>query len=82
MEHIVAPPMPDLQEEIIERYCTEARQLLLQAASREEALAIRTRVCSKLAQECGSLLILDATHSYIDQVILEMWSRPDGSNNR
>ncbi len=74
MERLKTRPIPDSQSEMIERYCAEARQLLDQAGSREEALAIRTRVCSQLARECGSPLILDATQSYVDQVIRQMWN--------
>jgi tRNA U34 2-thiouridine synthase MnmA/TrmU len=75
MEHLKSRNIPDTQEEVIERYCAEARQLLEQATSREEALAIRERVCSQLSRECESALILDATQMYVDQVIHMTWNK-------
>ncbi len=75
MERIKTRNIPDTQEEVIERYCAEARQLLDQATSREEALAIRERVCSQLSRECDSALILDATQLYVDQVIHKTWNK-------
>ncbi|RPH34870.1 hypothetical protein EHM92_07265 [bacterium] len=76
MERFKTRIVPDPQEEIIERYCAEARRMLDRAGSREEALAVRVRLCSQLAQECESTLILDATQSYVDRVIHSMWSDP------
>ncbi len=75
MEPLKARLVSDPQGEIIERYCAEARQLLDQAHSHEDALAIRARVCSQLAQECESPLILNATQSYVDRVIQGMWQK-------
>jgi hypothetical protein len=70
----------DPQQELIGRYCEEVRKLLDNASSREEALAIKARVCSQLARECESPLILDATRSYVDRVILNMWEEPNRGN--
>lgn len=73
MERLRTRVLHDPQGEVIERFCAEARRLLGQAHSREEALAIRARVCSKLARETDSPLILDATQTYVDRVIREKW---------
>jgi hypothetical protein len=81
MERLKNRTIPDPQEEIVERYCAEARHLLDQATSREEAVAIRARVCSQLARECDSALILDATQSYVDRVIQKMWKKPVRKEN-
>jgi len=75
MERLRPRTMLDPQQEIIERYCAEARELLENASSREQALAIRTRVCTRLAQECDSSLILEATQTYVDRVIQRMWKK-------
>lgn len=77
MERLTTSTSPDPHQEIIERYCVEARQLLDQARSHEEALAIRARVCARLAQECESPLILDATQSYVDRVIRQVWQKSE-----
>jgi len=73
MERLRKNTTPDPQREIIERYCSEARQLLEQASTEEEALAIRSRVCGRLAQECESSLVLGATETYVDGLIGRMW---------
>ena len=77
MERLKHRTIPDLQQEVIQRYCAEARQLLDQAASEEEAVEIRARVCSRLARECDSSLIMDATQSYVDQIIEGKWKKPN-----
>jgi hypothetical protein len=81
MERLRTRALPDPQEELIERYCAEARHLLDQATSEEEALAIRTRVCAQLAQECDSPLIFDATQMYVDRVIQNLWQKQKRGNN-
>jgi hypothetical protein len=81
MERLRTGLSPDSQGQIIERYCAEARELLKNATSREQALAIRTRVCSQLAQECDSSLILDATQTYVDRVIQDMWKKSGKGDN-
>jgi hypothetical protein len=65
------------QEEIIKRYCAEARELLTRASSKEQALAIRAKICSQLALECDSPLILDATQTYADRLIQSIWKNAD-----
>jgi hypothetical protein len=77
MERLKIRAFPDPQQDIIERYCAEAKQLLDRATSEAEAQAIRTRVCSQLAHECDSPLIMDATKKYVDQVIQRMWTKSD-----
>jgi len=81
MERVKASTTLDPQQEIIERYCAEARELISNAASREEALAVRTRLCTQLAQECSSSLILDATQTYVDRVIQNLWKQPEKGTN-
>ena len=75
MERLTVRASPDVQEEIIQRYCAEAQRLLDRASSEDEALSIRARVCSQLARECDSPLILDATRTYVDRVIREIWRK-------
>jgi hypothetical protein len=82
MERLKQSTIPDPQQEVIERYCAEARKLLDQACSEEEAIAIGTRMCSRLAQECDSTLILDATQSYVDRMIQTMWKKTTHKENR
>jgi len=76
MERLKKNMPPDPQREVIERYCSEARQLLNQASTEEEALAIRLRVCSRLAQECESSLVMGATETYVDELIRRRWRGP------
>jgi hypothetical protein len=82
MERVKARPALDPQQEIIERYCGEARELISNASSREQAVAIRTRLCTQLAQECNSSLILDATQTYVDRVIQNLWNIPERGMDR
>lgn len=77
MERLKMRVFPDPQQDIIERYCAEAQQLLDRATSEAEAQAIRTSVCSQLAQECDSPLIMDATKKYVDHVIQTRWIKSD-----
>lgn len=77
MERMRARTISDPQQELIERYCAEARELIGNATSREQAIAIRTRLCTQLAQECNSSLILDATQTYVDRVIQNLWDKPE-----
>lgn len=81
MERLRPRVTPDPQQEIIERYCEEARRLLGATASREEALALKARVCSQLARECESPLILDATQTYVDRLIRTMWEKTLGDDH-
>jgi hypothetical protein len=81
MERLKARTMSDPQQQIIERYCAEARELIDNATSREQALAIRARICAQLAQECESSLILEATQTYVDRVIQDLWKKSDKEAN-
>lgn len=64
---------PDPQRELVDEYCSEARQLLENARDRDEAMAIAERVCARFAGQCGSSLVLAATRTYIDKVVQEKW---------
>lgn len=61
------------QEELVERHCGRARALLEESRNREEALNIRDWLCSRLAGECASSLVLNATRTYIDDLIKSKW---------
>ena len=64
---------PDPQRELIDEYCSEARQLLEHARDRAEAMLIAERVCARFAGQCRSNLVLAATRAYIDGVMQERW---------
>ncbi len=69
MELLRWGPLPDPQQKLIEQSCSEARKLLDRARSKEEAIEVKKRICLQLAEECDSLLVLDATQTYVDGII-------------
>jgi hypothetical protein len=60
---------PDPQRELIDEYCSEARQLLEHARDRDEAMQIAERVCARFAGHCRSSLVLAATRAYVERVL-------------
>jgi hypothetical protein len=82
MERLKATTLHDPAEKLLEKYCAEARQLVNRAESEEEALEIRKRLCARFAQECSSELIMNATQTYIDDVIRRIWEKKPGTTGR
>ncbi len=74
---------PDPSGEAIERYCAEALEKIGLAKDKEEAMKIKGEICARLADQCASGLITQATTSYVDQVIEKRWgSAPDHPDPR
>ncbi len=65
--------LPDPSGDMIQGYCAEARQLIGQSGTREEALKVKEDLCSRFAAACGSSLVLQATTVYIDDLIERTW---------
>lgn len=64
---------PDPQRELIDKYCSEARELIAGAHGRDEALAIMERECARFSRECRSSLVLAATREYIGNLVQQTW---------
>ncbi len=75
MEALVRHPVSDLQDEMLKRYCAEAEARILHASTAQQARRWGEEICSKLERECSSKLILNATRTYIDAIIQELFSK-------
>ena len=65
--------LPDSQQELIDAYCGEARELMMRAHDRGEALAVKDRLCERFASECKSSLVRLAASTYVDSLLRELW---------
>ncbi len=65
---------PDLSGDVIRRYCTDAREMIIRAGSREEAVTVKRALCSRLAAACESSLVMQATVAYVDELIEKTWT--------
>lgn len=73
MEALVRHPVSNPQDEMLKRYCAEAEARIVHASSARQAREWGEEICSKLERECSSKLILDATRTYIDRIIQEIF---------
>lgn len=82
MERLKATAFHDPANDLLQMYCAEAQELIDQAKSEEEAREIRQRLCARFAQECSSDLILNATQTYIDNIIRRIWEKKPDTASR
>jgi hypothetical protein len=69
METLVKHPSTDAQGELLKQYCSEAESLIRSATTIAEAKKLGEQVCSKFQQECESTLVVNATRTFIDDII-------------
>ncbi len=65
---------PDPSGDLISQYCAEALEKIGLAKDKEEAMKIKGEICARLADQCTSGLITQATTSYVDRLIEKRWS--------
>ena len=73
METLVRHSTLDAQDDLVRRYCAEAEAHIRRAGDAAQAHRWGEEICARLEKECSSKLILDATRSYIEQVIRGMF---------
>ncbi|MDH3252606.1 MAG: hypothetical protein OEM41_07425 [Ignavibacteria bacterium] len=74
MEELNRLPIPDLQQQLLNRYCAEARASILAAPDRAAAVQETTELCHRFGRECSSQLVVRATRQFIDEFIKARWS--------
>jgi hypothetical protein len=63
----------DLQSDLVRRYCGDADAMIREAATMEQAESIGEEICGKLARECSSELVVNASRAYVKDIIHKRW---------
>lgn len=74
----ISPTITSAGEEAIARYCEQARDAIESAPDIGSAHKLKDAFCSRLADECRSILVVKATRQYVEKLIAERW--PERSN--
>ncbi len=61
------------QDQLVERYCRTAKEVLCTAHDRRSAEAMADEICRQFADECTSELVVKATRSLLERWIEEQW---------
>ena len=61
------------QDQLVERYCRSAKEVLCTAHDRRSAEAMADEICSQFADECSSELVVKATRSLLAHWIEGQW---------
>jgi hypothetical protein len=75
MERLNIVQRSDPQQQLLDRYCMEARTLILSANDRATALQRKEELCSRFGKECASPLLVHATREFIERLIRDRWDR-------
>jgi hypothetical protein len=62
-----------IQRELIERYCSEIKEIILKTESLFDAQNIASEQCEKFELLCESSVIQKAMRKYVDDIINERW---------
>ncbi len=73
LEHHSGDLTRDAQNERIEQYCAQARELLRSAPDEENARDLAARLCEQFERDCSSGLVVSATRLYLDRWIHDQW---------
>lgn len=73
MEFLSSHSTPDLQVELVRRYCGDVEAMIEAATTVEDAKQIGEHVCGKLERECGSPLVSNAARVYVENIIRQLW---------
>lgn len=65
----------DLQADLVRRYCGDVEAMIRDATTMEEAERIGEKLCNRLEEECNSELVVNATRTYVQEVIHRKWRR-------
>ncbi len=71
----------DSQGELVRKHCSDAEAAIESAASMDEARQLGEQICRKLAVECGSELVVNATRAFVEHCIQKRW-RTNGESYR
>lgn len=73
MEDIRPGPYSPKQEELIRRYCEEAKTVLSSAANYPSAVRMKQSLCERFEKECDSKLVVSATKQFIEDLLKQRW---------
>lgn len=63
----------EMQRSLLQKYCTDAEETIAKAPNPAAARALRDELCKRFASECDSELVIHATRTYIDRIIVDRW---------
>ncbi len=67
--------MPDAQMVLLDRFCNEAKSLIAQATSIDEAEKRKKTLCEKFERECSSRLVINAARNFVDNLLTTRWDK-------